>query len=86
MLKDFLKTEMLSHGMHIKEQWTTQEVILQPNGLKTVVNKTNGEKIEDVDCVLSAIGRQPNVEDIGLEALGVKKTEKGYIEVEKKFR
>ena len=36
--------------------------------------------------VLSAIGRGPNVEDIGLEAAGVKLTDRGFIGVDRQMR
>ena len=35
-----------------------------------------------VDTVLSAVGRTPNTQDIGLEKCGVKCTAKGFIEVD----
>ena len=39
----------------------------------------------EVDKVLVATGRAPNVEDIGLEAAGVKLTERGFIKVNEKM-
>ncbi|MCA0377010.1 MAG: dihydrolipoyl dehydrogenase [Gemmatimonadetes bacterium] len=38
-----------------------------------------------VDKVLVAAGRAPNVENVGLEAVGVAKTERGFIKVNAKF-
>jgi len=41
----------------------------------------------EVDRVLSAVGRAPNTEDVGLERAGVKKTEKGgFIQVDEWMR
>ncbi len=39
----------------------------------------------EVDQVLVAAGRAPNVEGIGLEALGIAKTERGFIRVNERF-
>ncbi|XPE60713.1 FAD-dependent oxidoreductase [Shigella flexneri] len=38
---------------------------------------------ETVDCLISAIGREPANDNIDLEAAGVKTNEKGYIVVDK---
>jgi dihydrolipoamide dehydrogenase len=39
-----------------------------------------------VDFVLSAVGRVPNTEDVGLDAAGVKTDDKGFIEVDARMR
>ena len=44
------------------------------------------EKQMKVDRVLSAIGRAPNVEDLGLEKTGVKLTDSGFIAVDRQLR
>ena len=38
-----------------------------------------------VEKVLVATGRQPNIDNVGLEALGVKKTKQGFIEINEKM-
>ena len=44
---------------------------------------TNGRRLPPADCVLWAIGRQPSVEKLGLEAAGVKLDSYGYIDTDK---
>jgi glutathione reductase (NADPH) len=44
---------------------------------------TNGKRLAPADGVLWAIGRQPCVEDLGLEAAGVQLNPYGYIETNK---
>lgn len=44
-----------------------------------------GEKIE-ADCVLVAIGRKPNTQGLGLEAIGLATNERGQIETDGAFR
>ncbi len=44
------------------------------------------EKKLTVERVLSAVGRAPNVEDVGLEKAGVKLTERGFIQIDRQMR
>ena len=39
----------------------------------------------EVDCVLVSIGRRPNTDNLGLEAIGIKTNKRGQIEVEHDF-
>lgn len=47
--------------------------------------KTNEEKTLKCDVALVAVGRRPNIEGLGLEALGVELTERGQIQVDEDF-
>jgi len=59
-------------------------------------SKQNGEIVVDVDCetgdrqvrgshVLMAVGRQPNTDDLGLEAAGIETDGRGYVIVDDKL-
>jgi dihydrolipoamide dehydrogenase len=50
----------------------------------TVATKT-GERQLDADKILVSVGRQPNSEDLGLDAAGVR-VERGFIPVDRKMR
>ncbi|MGJ7034100.1 dihydrolipoyl dehydrogenase [Anoxybacillus eryuanensis] len=53
----------------------------------TVTFEVNGEtKTIDAEYVLVTVGRRPNTEEMGLEQLGVKMTERGLIEIDKQCR
>jgi dihydrolipoamide dehydrogenase len=52
------------------------------NGVKATVKTATGEQVLEADILLSAVGIQSNLENIGLEELGIK-TEKGKIVVDK---
>lgn len=55
-------------------------------GVKMTVNDARGkEQVVEADVLLVATGRQPNIENIGLEEVGVK-TEKGAIVVDDMMR
>jgi dihydrolipoamide dehydrogenase len=55
------------------------------NGKKCVVTCEGGEPIE-CDRVLLSVGRIPNTEDLGLDAVGIKLDERGRIPVDDHFR
>jgi len=55
------------------------------NGVKAKVKTPNGEVVLEADIVLSAVGITANIENIGLETLGVK-TDKGKIAVDKFYQ
>lgn len=82
IIKDTLDEEMQRQGIEIFRNTNGLEKIeAGADGLKTVYLK-NGEKIEDVDVVLVAPGRVPNVDGLNLNELGVDLTAKGgYIKV-----
>ncbi len=63
---------------------TNSEVITvdtSGDGIKATIKTADGEQIIDADILLSAVGIVANIENIGLEKLGVK-TEKGKIVVD----
>lgn len=79
ILKNTLDDEMQRQGIEIFRNTNGVERIEAfPNGLKTVYLK-NGEKIEDVDVVLVAPGREPNVDKLNLQEAGVEQNERKYI-------
>jgi glutathione reductase (NADPH) len=79
ILKDTLDEEMQRQGIEIVRNSNGLEKIeANPDGTKTVYLK-NGDKITDVDCVLVAPGREPNVEHLNLEATAVERSKKGYV-------
>jgi dihydrolipoamide dehydrogenase len=56
-------------------------------GVKLTVKTAKGEtETIEVERVLSAIGRAPLVEDLGLEKAGVKLTDRGFIQVDRQMR
>jgi dihydrolipoamide dehydrogenase len=58
---------------------------LPSGGVRVWITTPKGEKSFDVDWVLSTVGRKPNSDGLGLEAIGVK-VEKGFVVVDEKRR
>ncbi len=57
------------------------QVQLTDTGVRCTLNNTGGEYSEDVERVLLAVGVQPNIEDLGLETLGVE-LDRGFIKTD----
>lgn len=52
---------------------------------KVTVKSAKGETVLDAEIVLSAVGITPNIENLGLEAVGIK-TEKGHVIVDEFYK
>jgi glutathione reductase (NADPH) len=82
MLQQSLIAEYKRQGIHLHSNSSQSKVEDIGNGLKRVHYKdSNGEGTLDVDTVIWAIGRAPEVEGLGLDRIGVKQNEKGEIVV-----
>jgi len=63
----------------VKQVETTSE------GVKVVISAENGEKVIEAEQVLVSIGFRPNIQDLGLEELGVELTERKHIKIDQKM-
>ena len=82
MIVQELATEMERQGIIIHRNTSgIQSVKLNDGNQKKIVSTVNGETIDDVDVVLMAVGRTPNVEKLNLEKAGVELAGK-YISVD----
>ncbi|ASJ76560.1 glutathione-disulfide reductase [Granulosicoccus antarcticus] len=81
MLQERLTEEMLSDGVEIKTHFTAAS-LERKGDLITAVGE-DGERLEDYDAVIFAVGRSPSTSDLGLEAAGVEVDKRGYIPVDK---
>lgn len=71
--------EVITDAMADKADQTDDEV--------TVTYTVNGEQKQvTADYVLVTVGRRPNTDNIGLDSIGIKMTERGLIEVDKQCR
>jgi glutathione reductase (NADPH) len=80
MLSDFLTEEMKNANIHLKPESHIKEIKLQ-NG-KKVITFDDGSRLEDIDCILWAIGRDPSLQGLGLDKVGVQLTPAGFIKVD----
>ncbi|MFT6850476.1 MAG: dihydrolipoamide dehydrogenase [Sphingobacteriales bacterium] len=75
-----LEKSFKKSGIKIMTKAEVTKVDASGTGCKATVKTAKGEEILEADIVLSAVGIAPNIENIGLETLGIK-TEKGKIAV-----
>jgi dihydrolipoamide dehydrogenase len=76
-----LEKQFKKQGMTIMTNSEVLSVDTSGEGVKAKVKTATGEVILEADILLSAVGVVANIENIGLEALGIK-TEKGKIIVD----
>jgi dihydrolipoamide dehydrogenase len=74
-------------GMKVLTGARLEKADVGKDGVTLTVKTAKGEtETIQVERVLSAIGRAPLVEDLGLEKAGVKLTEHGFIQVDRQMR
>ena len=72
-------------GMKVMVKSTVESVDASGKGCKVTVKMAKGVETHEVDVVLSAVGIAPNIENIGLEALGIE-TEKGRVKTDAHYQ
>ncbi len=78
-----LEKQFKKQGIEIMTGSTVESVDTTGNGVRALVKKQDGSTVTlEADIVLSAVGVVANIENVGLEANGVK-TDKGKIIVDK---
>lgn len=83
MIQEKLSAEYERRGIHLHKQSSQQKIEDLGNGIKRIHYKdSNGSGTLDVDCLLWAVGRSPEIEDLGLDKAGVELNEKGHIKVD----
>jgi dihydrolipoamide dehydrogenase len=74
-------------GMEIYTGARLEKADIDKDGVTLTIRTAKGEEKQvRAERVLSAIGRAPNTEDIGLEKAGVKLTDRGFIAVDRQMR
>ncbi len=68
----FAKKAFLKQGMKILEKTTVKKLDRSPGKVVAHLESASGTVTQEFDTVISAVGIIGNVEDLGLEALGVK--------------
>jgi dihydrolipoamide dehydrogenase len=72
-------------GMKVMTSSTVEKVDTSGEGCKVTIKTKKGEEIIDVDVVMSAVGITPNIENIGLEEIGIA-VENGRVKVDEFYR
>jgi dihydrolipoamide dehydrogenase len=83
----FMHRTYKKRGMDIHTGARFEKADIHEDGV-TVTFRDQKDEVHElkVDYVLSAVGRVPNTEDVGLDEAGVKTDDKGFIEVDERMR
>lgn len=81
-VREFTRDEIDKKGVNLHFGTNIESIARVEGGLK--VSLTNGEQLE-VDAVLTATGRRPNLAGLGLDELDVELTEAGALKVNDRF-
>lgn len=73
-----LEKSLKKSGIEIMTNASVESVDTSGNGVKAKVKTANGEVILEADILLSAVGIQANIENIGLEEVGIQ-TDRGRV-------
>jgi dihydrolipoamide dehydrogenase len=74
-------------GMKVLTGVKLEKAEIGANGVTlTISDPKGGTQTVEAERVLSAIGRAPLVEDIGLEAAGIKMTDRGFIAIDRQMK
>jgi dihydrolipoamide dehydrogenase len=83
----FMERAYKKRGMDIHTSARFQKADVQDDGVHVTFEDAKGEAHElKVDYVLSAVGRVPNSEGLGLDTAGVKTDERGFVIVDEHLR
>ena len=78
MLRETLMEEMNNAGVHFITQVNVERVEKSAQG-KLSVHCQGGITIDNLDCLIWAVGRAPNTQDLNLAAAGIQVSDGGYI-------
>ena len=82
MIQETIVKEYERQGLHIHRNSSQSKIEKKDDKWMTMhytdKNSPNGSTL-DIDCLLWAIGRSPEVEDLGLDKAGVNQDQKGHI-------
>ena len=80
-LRQTLMAEMTGHGINILPRTQLASVLKQEDG-RLCLTSSQGDELRDVDCLLWAIGRRPNTDELALDSIGLAVDRDGYIETD----
>ena len=78
MLRETLMEEMNNAGVHFITQVNVERVEKSADG-KLSIHCQSGITLDNLDCLIWAVGRAPNTQDLNLAATAIEVTESGYI-------
>ncbi|MCM3586270.1 dihydrolipoyl dehydrogenase [Mesobacillus maritimus] len=81
-----VKKKLKSKGAEIVTKALAKGVVETENGVTVTYEVKGEEKTIDADYLFVMVGRRPNTDELGLEQVGVKMSDRGLIEIDKQCR
>ena len=81
MISEHLLAVMKKQGIYIHTNHQAQNIALHSDGRKQIVCQS-GAIIDDIDVIITAIGRKPRTSPLNLNKINVRTDEEGYILVD----
>jgi dihydrolipoamide dehydrogenase len=80
-----LEKQFKRRGINVMSSHKVESIVTQKNGVKVTVSSEEGEKTLEAEQALVAIGFTPNSKNLGLEEIGVKLTERGFVDIDERM-
>ena len=81
-ISTFARKQMEKRGLKFKTSTVVKKLDKAVDGVTAILEKDDKQQTIKVDKVITAVGVVPNVENIGLEAAGVKLDQHGFISID----
>ncbi len=81
MIRRSLMEDMQNDGINIMSSIEIREVMRETDGSLTLLTD-HDHRVTGVDCLLWAVGRRPNTDNLGLDAAGIAMDNMGHIPVD----
>ncbi|WP_027417717.1 dihydrolipoyl dehydrogenase [Aneurinibacillus terranovensis] len=81
-----VKKKLKNLGVEIKTEAFASKSEVTANGVKVTASIKGTEETFEADYCLVTVGRRPNTDNLGLEAIEMKMNERGFIEVDKQCK
>lgn len=85
-MSSIVKRRLKKKGVNIITEAMAKSAEETKNGVKVTYEAKGKEETLEVDYVLVTVGRKPNTDEIGLDELGLEKTDRGIIKIDKQCR
>ncbi|WP_026584913.1 dihydrolipoyl dehydrogenase [Bacillus sp. J33] len=85
-MSSLVKRNLKKKGVEFITKALAKGVEENENGVTVKFEEKGEEKTLDADYVFVMVGRRPNTDELGLEQVGIKMTERGVIEIDKQCR
>ncbi len=85
-MTQIVKKGLKAKGVEIVTEAMAKSAVETDNGVKVTYEAGGETKEIDADYVLVTVGRRPNTDELGLEELGLKMSDRGLVEVDEQSR